>query len=155
MEFREFPVLQLPQPALRFRNETGKPEVWDEFRKKWIIYTPEEHVRRHVLHYLQNFKAYPSGLIEVESQLEVNGRLKRFDILCRNRELKPVLLIECKAPDVELDDAVFRQVSQYNQALRVPYLMITNGLTHYVTELDFLTRQTRFLDELPAFTELI
>jgi hypothetical protein len=97
-------------------------------RKKWLVLTPEEWVRQHAVQYLIQQKGYSSGLIHLEKGLKVNGLSKRADIVCYNRKMEPQLLVECKAPEIKLSQATFDQAARYNMTLRVPLLMITNGI---------------------------
>lgn len=149
-----FPELDFPPAPLKLRNEGDYTRVWDICRQKWIIVTPEEWVRQHLLHYLMNSKAYPSSLIELESTIKIADRSRRFDLVCRNYFLKPVLLAECKAPGVAITQDVFQQASMYNIALKVPLLLVTNGLQHYICRVDYEKGTYEYLQELPPFSDI-
>ena len=121
-----FPKLQFPRPNLQFQQMEKHLKVWDAFRKKWIVHTPEEWVRQHILHFLVQL-GYPASCIQVERMVNYNGLRKRFDILVRDRKGAPWLLIECKAPKVALSIAETYQIATYNRILEAPYLCLTNG----------------------------
>jgi len=104
----------------------NKQYVFDAIRKKWLLLTPEEKVRQHVVQYLIQEKKIPKSLIALEKLITVNEMKKRFDVLVY-KATKPWLLVECKEPNVELNDMALQQVLNYNNVLQVPYFAITNG----------------------------
>lgn len=120
----------------------------DPIRKKWIQLTPEEFVRQLTLEYLMQLPLLSKRLISVEKQIKVNGLTKRFDILLYNDQAEPMLLVECKAPEVKLTDETFRQISFYNLELRVPYLLITNGKDTYFCKVDLDKKEYIFMPEV-------
>jgi len=147
--------LNLPEFEIKTRKtETGKTEVFDAIRKKYIVLTPEEWVRQHFLNYLINIKGYPSSLIAVEKGLTLNQMQKRFDAVIYDTKRKPLVLIEFKSPKVKLDQKTFDQVSRYNLKMKVNYLMVSNGLIHYCCRMDYEKQKFIFLKEIPAFVEL-
>lgn len=107
-------------------------EIFDTIRKRFVALTPEEWVRQHLLNYLCTEKKFPASLLAVEKQLKLNSTLKRTDVLAFTANLTPVFLAECKAPDVALTTATLNQAVRYNLVFKVPFLMITNGLEHYL-----------------------
>ncbi len=133
----------------RFKNSENKIAIFDEIRKKFIILTPEEWVRQHVVHFLMLDKKYPKSLINVEKLLKVNDLNKRYDVVVFNSDGSLFLLVECKAPEIKISQATFDQISRYNLTLKAKYLMVTNGLVHYYCEMDFEQKTYRFLKELP------
>ena len=143
--------LNLPQIDCNIRKNEGKIEVFDIIRKKYIVLTPEEWVRQHVVHFLIFDRQYPKTLVRVESGLRYNGLQKRSDILVYDREGKPFLIVECKSFDVKINQRSVDQVSVYNRRIQAPYAMITNGLVHYCCKFDFETNGIAFIDDLPAF----
>ncbi len=106
-------------------------------------------MRQHVIRYLIDEKKYPENWIAVEKQLEINRNKRRFDIVVFNRQLQPQILVECKAPSVNITQESFDQVNQYNWLLKAPYLFLTNGLKHYICKIDFTENNYRFVPELP------
>lgn len=122
--------------------------VKDPIRRKWIQLTPEEFVRQLTLEYLMELPALSKRLLSVEKQIKVNGLTKRFDILLYNDKAEPFLLVECKAPQVKLSDETFRQISFYNLELKVPLLLITNGMDSYFCKVDFENAAYTFQSEV-------
>lgn len=125
---------RLNLPPFRFktdRDDEGKLRIFDSVRKKWLILTPEEWVRQHMIHYLIQVLNYPEGLMQIEARLLLNGRPRRFDILIRDYSLNPYLLIECKAPSVDIGPDAYLQAAAYQSKLNARYVVLTNGLRHY------------------------
>jgi len=109
--------------------------IFDFIRKKWLVLTPEEWVRQHTLNYLVTEKKFPASSISIEKELILNDIKKRYDIVVYNRDLKPYLIIECKAPYIELDRLVVEQALRYNLTIKAELLMITNGISDLVFNL--------------------
>jgi len=116
-----------PDINLKWKESNGQRLVFDPIRKKWLVLTPEEWVRQHVLQYLLVVKGYPQAYIAVEKNMQLGELKKRFDLLVYNQEHKPWLMVECKAMDIQLSEAVLHQILRYNLAIPVSYLVITNG----------------------------
>ena len=146
--------LNLPEVNLKIMNENNKLKVFDIIRKKYVALTPEEQVRQQFIHYLINEKHYPKGLLAVEKQLKVYDTEKRADIVLYNTNLKPIVIVECKAPEVTVNQKAFDQIARYNLSLKVDYLIVTNGLEHFACQLDFNTNSYRFLEEIPNYKEI-
>ena len=140
--------LNLPKAKLKLSREAGEVFVWCILRKKNLVCTPEEWVRQHVIHKLIA-DGVPQGLIASEYHLEYNGRSKRADIVVFNREQKAVLVVECKAPEVELREQVLHQVASYNHEMKVSYLMMTNGIKHIFCHVNQSTGALNYLEALP------
>jgi len=145
--------LNLPEFDIKLKQEGDKTWVFDLLRKKYVVLTPEEWVRQHFLNYLTTSLGYPKSLMKVESGMRHHKLIRRTDILVYNREAKPFMLVECKAAEVSLNQAVFDQVSAYNQAYQAPHLVITNGLHHFCCKLDFQSQKYEFLTDLPQLVE--
>lgn len=141
--------LNFPTYSFRFKNSENKPYIFDEIRKKFIVLTPEEWVRQHVVQYLLLDKKYPKSLINVEKLVKVNDINKRYDGIVFNSDGSIFLLIECKAPEVTISQQTFDQIAQYNLVLKAEYLMVTNGINHYFCKMDFEKETYVFLKELP------
>lgn len=147
--------LNLPKTELKKRvNAENKTEVFDVFRKKYVVLTPEEFVRQQVLHFLVDQKNYPTSLIGVEKGLEINKMKKRFDAVVFGKTGVPVMLLEFKSPNVALSQKTFDQVSVYNLKMKVRYLLISNGLKHYCCQMDYEAGKYNFLKEIPVYKEL-
>jgi len=125
--------------------------IFDEIRKKFIILTPEEWVRQHVIQFLLVEKKYPKSLINVEKILKVNDLRKRYDIVVFNPDGSIFILIECKAPEIKTAQATFDQIARYNMTLKAQFLMVTNGHNHYFCQMDFENEKYQFLTELPTY----
>lgn len=143
--------LNFPNYIFRFKNSENKVAIFDEIRKKFIILSPEEWVRQHVVQFLIMEKKYPKSHINIEKELKINDLTKRYDIVIFNSEGKIHLLVECKAPKIKINQITFDQIARYNLTLRAKYLMITNGLNHYFCEMDFENEKYIFLESLPEF----
>jgi hypothetical protein len=143
--------LNFPSFSFRFKNSENKVSIFDAIRKKFIILTPEEWVRQHVVQFLMIEKNYPKSLLNVEKVLQVNGLRKRYDIVVYNSDGTIHILIECKAPEVPISQSTFDQIAQYNMTLQSNYLMVTNGLNHYFCQMDNENEKYQFLNELPNY----
>lgn len=137
-----------PEQKFKIREEDGKEVIFDDMRKMWVRLTPEEWVRQNFLRYLIIIKGYPSSLIAVEKEIYLGELKKRFDILVYNAAHQPLMMIECKAMEVALDENVFHQVLRYNISVPVRFLVITNGKYMIVFERTSTGLET--LDELPG-----
>lgn len=147
--------LNLPQYHFKTRlTESGKTEIFDQIRKKYLVLTPEEWVRQNFIQFLIAEKDFPETLISIEKGLNVNKLYKRFDAVVYNKSGIPTVLIEFKAPDVKLDQRVFDQISAYNIKLKVKYLIVSNGMNHYCCLLDYNKNSFSFLKEIPDYTEI-
>jgi hypothetical protein len=146
--------LNLPAVELRVRIYRGKSEVFDPVRKRHVSLTAEEWVRQHFLHFLINHKKVPPSLIAIEKAIQYNHLSKRCDLVVYNRDRLPVLIVECKAPEIEINQDVFRQVAMYNMTLKVKYLVVTNGLDHYSCSIDHEKGSFEFLKDIPDFDVL-
>lgn len=146
--------LNFPPYTFRFRNHNSRQEIFDPVRRKYVSLTPEEWVRQHVIAYLTGNKGFPVSMIGVEKQLILNKQLKRFDLVVFNRNASPLLLIECKAPGVEITEKAFDQAARYNMLLRAEYFLISNGLEHYTCRIDYENKQYIFIEEIPHFDEV-
>ena len=123
------------QSKLRVRDQQGQRQLWDPIRKRYVSITPEEVVRQLLVIYLLESGRAVSGRISIERKLEVLGRSLRYDLIIHGRQGEPLVLVECKAPDVPIDRRTLQQISRYNLALRVPWLILTNGHTTFCLQL--------------------
>ncbi|MFT6936493.1 MAG: type I site-specific restriction-modification system R (restriction) subunit [Saprospiraceae bacterium] len=139
------------QSELKFREEKGKRFIFCLIRQRYLVLTPEEIVRQLMLLYLIGEKHYPKNRIAVEKQLKINGRKKRFDILVLDKEVQPIVLVECKAPNVPISQATFNQIAQYNLTLNSDILILSNGKITYCCTMNHERRSYDFLDGIPSF----
>lgn len=141
--------LNFPEYSFRFKNSENKRLIFDPVRKKFVILTPEEWVRQHTLQFLINEKEYSVSLINVEKQLLLHGTKKRYDIVVFNPDGSIFLIVECKAPTIEITQDTFDQIARYNLVTQAEYVMVTNGLDHYYCQMDYKNERYVFLRELP------
>lgn len=147
--------LNLPTYSFNIKLIEQRKYIFDSIRKKYLLLTPEEWVRQNFLKYLIEDKGYPASLISIEKELKLNNISKRTDAVVYNKQGKPVLILEFKAPEVKIDQKVFDQIARYNMKLKVNYLVVSNGMEHYccVLQHDFNTYQ--FLKEIPAYDLIV
>ena len=143
--------LNLPQVPFRIKSKENKLFIFDPNRKKQVLLTEEEWVRQHFIEYLVRLKKYPRSLIAVEKQCKVEGLIKRTDVLVFDRTGQIQIIVECKAPGIRIDQAVFDQIARYNLALKAKFLAVTNGMEHFYCEMDHEEESYRFLPDLPEY----
>ncbi|WP_026777528.1 type I restriction enzyme HsdR N-terminal domain-containing protein [Polaribacter sp. Hel_I_88] len=143
--------LNLPNYKFKLKSSENKTLIFDNLRKKYFVLTPEEWVRQHFVQYLIDEKKYPVSLIALEKQLTINNRKKRTDILVFDADGNPDIIVECKAPQIQITQATFDQIARYNLKLKANYLIVTNGLTHFYCKMDFEKETYIFLKEIPAY----
>jgi len=155
--FANMQHLNFPEYKFRLRkNESGQSsEIFDIVRKKYVSLTPEEWVRQHLLNFLITEKKYPASLLAVEKELSVAGIKKRTDVVVYARSAVPIMIAECKSPDIPLNQKVFDQVARYNIPLDVSFLLLTNGLVHYCCRMKHAEKKYEFVSEIPEFNELL
>lgn len=147
--------LNLPTYSFNIKLKEQRKYIFDFIRKKYILLTPEEWVRQNFLKYLVDKKKYPASLIAVEKEFKLNTLSKRSDAVVYNKSGIPVLIIECKAAGVKIDQKVFDQIARYNMKLNVEFLLVTNGLNHYCCKIDFENHTYSFLKDVPEFRQII
>lgn len=143
--------LALPPYPFKLTDQSGQLFIFDEIRKKQIMLTPEEWVRQHFVQYLIKIKGYPKTLIKLEGGLRLHGMQKRSDIVVFNPQGQKILMVECKAPDVAIDQKVFDQIARYNITHQIKLLAVTNGLQHYYCTIDFEKKAYQFIPQLPEY----
>ena len=143
--------INLPPYDIKMREQGGKRQIFDFLRRKYVALTPEEWVRQHFVHFLINHKGYPQGLLANEVELKVGDKKLRCDTLLYNRALQPQMIIEYKAPHVEIKQQVFNQITVYNHLLHVDFLVISNGLQHFCCRMDYDHQSYAFLQEIPDY----
>ena len=154
MNSEQSPVLNLPPAPLTIVRRNGHPCVFDILRRRYIKITPEEWVRQHFVHYLIHHKGYPQELLANEISLTLGATTKRCDTVLYDRQARPCMIIEYKAPHVLLSQRVFDQISRYNIAFHVDYLLVSNGLQHYCCRMDYTMNTYAFLTEIPDYGQL-
>jgi Type I restriction enzyme R protein N terminus (HSDR_N) len=144
-------TLNLPEYDFRFRTIGQSKEIFDCVRRKFIPLTPEEWVRQHFIRYLSEGLGYPLSLMAIEKGLAVNRLQKRADIVVHDRSGAPWMIVECKAPLVQVSREALYQASGYHETLASKYVVATNGMTHYCCE--FSEGQFKFLENMPSYPE--
>ena len=141
--------LNLPVFEYKLKKKEGKLFIWDRIRKKYIVLQPEEWVRQHFVNWLIEIKKVPVSHISLEQGHEYNNLAKRTDILVWDAELKPLLLVECKASHIEITYDTFAQAMTYLSTLKAKYVALSNGLTHiyFKNEKDGFQK----IEELPDY----
>ena len=146
--------LNLPSYPVKIQVQNGKNVIFDPLRRKFVALTPEEWVSQHFTNLLTEVKGYPKGLLANEVQLNLNGTKKRCDTVLFDKNLQARMIVEYKAPHVEITQAVFDQITRYNMVLKVEYLIVSNGINHYCCRIDYTTMKYTFLPDIPAYGEL-
>lgn len=147
--------LNLPPFDKKITKKDNKALILDIIRRQYVALTPEEWVRQHFVHFLIKQKDYPQSLMANEVQLKLNGMSRRCDTVVYDRTLRPRVIIEYKAPTVNITQKVFDQICRYNMILQVDYLIVSNGIAHYCCKIDYATRSYSFMKEIPSYAEVI
>ena len=150
-----FTPLNLPPYAMQWRENGGHAEIFDFLRRKYVALTPEEWVRQHFTHFLVEHLGYAKGLLANEVELKVGSKKLRCDSVLYTRDLRPQMIIEYKAPEIEITQRVFDQISVYNHLMHVDYLVVSNGLQHYCCHMDYEKGEYSFLQSIPRYSDLI
>tara|TARA_B100001142_G_C14134439_1_gene578184 strand:- start:67 stop:519 length:453 start_codon:yes stop_codon:yes gene_type:complete len=148
---KKLPILSLPIYKLKLKVIEEKTHIFDVVRKKYLVLTPEEWVRQNFIHYLNQEKKYPLGLMGVEQMVKYNSLKTRADIVLYNKEGNPNIIVECKAPKVKITQDTFYQIAKYNLILKVDYLILTNGVKHYCCKMRYVDNNFVFLKEIPNY----
>lgn len=143
--------LNFPKFSFRFKNSENKISIFDVIRKRFVVLQPEEWVRQHCVHFLLTEKQYPQSLVNVEKELVVNNLKKRYDIVVFNTDGSILLVVECKSPNIMINQATFDQIARYNLTLNATYLMVTNGINHYYCQMDLENERYQFLKTIPEY----
>ena len=147
-------MLNLPAYSFRIKEKGGKKFIFDCYRSKWIVLAPEEWVRQNFIRYLIEEKHYPVSLVSVEHTIRMNQLNFRCDAVIFSRTGEPLVIIECKAPEVKISQHAFDQIIRYNFELRVKYLIVSNGINHYCCKIDDNMLTYTFLIEIPDYNDL-
>ena len=142
--------LSFPNYEFRLKEINQKRFIFDEIRKKYIELTPEEWVRQNCIKFLINEKKFKKNLISIEKKIQLNNTTKRFDILVHDINRGCVLLVECKAPNIKINQKSFDQILSYNQVIKAEFLMVTNGIIHYYCRINNDKKNIEFLKEIPV-----
>jgi hypothetical protein len=141
-------ALAFPTFSFTTKSSENKRFIFDPIRKKFVLLTPEEWVRQHVIQDLLD-KGISKTRLSIEKQFEVMGQQKRFDVVVAGSNASIALLVECKAPEVPITQATFDQIARYQLALNANYLMVTNGLAHIYCQIDYTQQTYHFMPDFP------
>lgn len=133
----------------RIKISDQDTQVFDIIRNKWVVLTPEEFVRQRFVDWLINVKKYSQYRIANEIGLIVNKRSRRCDTVVFTDDKTPFVIIEYKAPQINITQKVFDQIVRYNSALRAKYLVVTNGISMFCCEIDYLNNSYHYVNDLP------
>lgn len=141
-------------PDFEYNIKKAHNKIWihDPVRKKYVVLTPEEWVRQHLINFLIEMRGYPKSLMRIEHPATYNKQLKRCDLLAYDKKGTPVTLVECKAPSVKIDQKVLSQTAIYAHSIKPQYIGITNGLQHLSAKLNTLgTGTPEIINDFPHF----
>lgn len=137
---------------IRLKQSQDTTYIFCTIRKNWMVFTPEEWVRQHLILYLIQTLGYPASAIALEVPINQTGMRKRADIIVY-KQAKPFIMIECKRPSVQITQQTFDQIARYNGVIGSEYLMVSNGLNHYYCKMDYENKRYQFLKEIPKNTK--
>jgi hypothetical protein len=147
-------ALNLPKTELKVISKDGKQQVFDVLRRRFVVLTPEEWVRQQFVHFLIRHKGYPAECIGNEVSITLGATKKRCDTVIYGSNAEPLMVIEYKSPNVEITQKVFEQICRYNIKMKVEWLVVSNGLQHYCTRIDYENGTYQFVEDIPAFTSI-
>ncbi|MBV5312582.1 MAG: type I restriction enzyme HsdR N-terminal domain-containing protein [Prolixibacteraceae bacterium] len=147
--------LNLPEYSFKFKTREDKDYIFDSLRRKYVRLTPEEWVRQNFVQFLVTEKKYSVSLIAVEAGVKVNNNPQRADLVVFDRAGNPILVAEFKAPEIKISQQTFDQIVRYNMQLKVPLLIVSNGLQHYCCRINYNDNSYAFLPEIPEFSAVI
>ena len=153
-KFTKMIRLNLPEYEINVVERDGKRMIFDFLRRKYVALTPEEWVRQHFTHFLVSQKGYPKTLLANEAQLQIGDKHLRCDTVLYNKEMQPLMIVEYKAPQIQLQQKTFDQIAAYNLLLHADFLVVSNGLQHYCCQMVYEQRTYRFLTEIPDYSTL-
>jgi len=155
MENEKIQALNLPPAELKIKRENGKEYVFDRLRKIYVRLTPEEFVRQHFISFLITRKNFPQSRMMNEIGIELGNVKKRCDTVLYDEYLHPLMIIEYKSPSVIINQKTFDQITRYNMRLKVPWLIVSNGIKHFCCKVDYETENYYFYKEIPEYSILI
>ena len=130
-----------------------KTHVWDPLRKKEVALTPEERVRQWCIGVLKEQMKVPEHMMMSEAGFKLGEKQFRADILVYDRQARPLVVVECKRPEVEMTQEVLDQAIRYNMVLDVKYMIITNGTKTFICQKG--EGGYRFISEVPDYEQML
>lgn len=147
--------LNLPDYQFNIKSNEKGCLILDTLRRRWVKLTPEEWVRQNFVRYLIDDREFPAALMNNEISLTQNGIKRRCDTLVANQNGEPLVIVEYKAPNVEITQKTFDQIVRYNMVLKAKYLIVSNGMSHYCCKIDYENNSYSFLKEIPCYSQLL
>ena len=133
--------------SLKIKENRGKRYVFDPIRKNWFLLSKEEWVRQIFIGVLSMY--FSPAHISIEKKIKLQHVEKRFDLVVMDRSMNPYVLAEFKNPNIEINEKVFEQIALYNTRLKAPFLLVSNGIHHYLCEVNLTTGAYHFLEAIP------
>lgn len=146
--------LNLPPYKFKVKDIEERRFIFDTIRRKYVKLTPEEWVRQNFVRFLHEERYFPESLISIEHSLKVFGERRRSDIVLFNRDGKPLMVVECKAESIKIDQRVFDQIAMYNSTIGVEFLVVTNGIKHYCCQFCKGSTTYQFIEQIPNYNQL-
>ena len=132
---------------------TDKRTIWDPLRKKNVALTPEENVRQWFIGILSGHMQVPAYMMMSEIGFKLGNKQFRADIIVYDRSTSPLMVVECKRPEVDLTAQVLDQTIRYNMVLDVRYIVITNGNKTIILQKSGSGYAP--MDKLPLYSEML
>lgn len=152
-EFVNLPPLSIPYADLKIAKDNEENlKVFDVLRKKYVNLTPEEFVRQNMVHWLSSDLHYPMSLMANEVEINLNNTRKRCDTVVYGSDCKPLMILEYKAPDIEITQETFDQIVRYNRILKAKYLVVSNGRRQYCCVIDYSKDTYHFIPKIPDYS---
>ena len=146
--------LNLPSFELKITKRNNKDYIFDRLRRQYVRLTPEEYVRQHFIHFLIEYRNYPQALLANEVGIEIGNVKKRCDTVLYDKHLNPLVVVEYKAPAIEITQKTFDQILRYNMKLQVPWIIVSNGIQHFCCKINLGEGSYRFEKDIPFYEEL-
>lgn len=146
--------LNLPDYEVKLSGSREHPKIFDILRRRFVALTPEEWVRQHFINYLISQKGYPAPLLANEVKLKAGDKELRADSVLYTTDLNPIMIIEYKAPHINITQKVFDQITVYNMLLHVDYLVVSNGINHYICKMNYEDNTYKFLENIPEYGKI-
>ena len=146
--------LNLPPYPAKVVVRSGKRMIFDMLRRKYVALTPEEWVRQHFVNFLVSHRGYPASMLANEVELVIGQKRLRCDTVLYGLRAEPRMIVEYKAPGINVTQKVFDQVAAYNMLLHVDYLVVSNGLCHYCCKMDYDNQKYLFLEDIPLYENI-
>jgi hypothetical protein len=117
----------------QFVFKEGKKFLWNPITKRTHEIRPEEKVRLRTLEFLTHGLGWPASRIASEAKIDhaPTAQTLRADLIAYSKEMKPELLVECKAESVKLNESAAVQTARYNTTVKASVMLITNGLEDF------------------------